>query len=300
MFDDLDDPAPPPPSAEELAQVRARAAAIRAARRRTFATVGSSACAVAVVVGAAAIVAQKHHGSATTKGVAGSVGRPTPAPLTGLERLGPPALRFGPDVPIGSAVPAQSAITGLGAVVGSAGPAVSSAYPAVTSPMIVQSFAPATAPASLDPATIAAAKVCSADAERMVPTYVPPGLKAEYSTVQGDVGSPGSLAIWSWSDDPAMLSKQTVEFDVGLFCQGHAEFGVTGGDGNRVVQDITIHGKPAILWHEYNDTVVGIEFNWGGYGWVQVESQKLANGQPAAHRLSDTDMLAIAQSLPAS
>jgi hypothetical protein len=166
--------------------------------------------------------------------------------------------------------------------------------------MIVQSFAPATAPASLDPAAIAAAKVCSADAERMVPTYVPPGLKAEYSTVQGNVGSPGSLAIWSWSDDPAQLSKQTVEFDVGLFCQGHAEFGVTGGDGNRVVQNITIHGKPAILWHEYNDTVVGIEFNWGGYGWVQVESQKLANGQPAAHRLSDSDMLAIAQSLPAS
>jgi hypothetical protein len=296
MFDNLDDPTPPPPSAHELARVRARAAAIRAARRRTFATAGSSACAVAVVVGAAAVVAHRHSGGANGVDAAS---QPTPAASSALDRYGP-ALQFGPDVPIASAMPAQSAIAGLEAAVGSAGPAVSSAYPAVTSPMVVQSFAPATAPATPDPATIAAAKVCSADEERMVPTYVPPGLKAEYPTVQGNVGSPGSLAIWSWSDDPAHLSKQTVEFDVGLFCQGHAEFGVTGGDGNRVVQDITIHGKPAILWHEYNDTVVGIEFNWAGYGWVQVESEKLANGQPAAHRLSDSDMLAIAQSLPAS
>jgi hypothetical protein len=295
MFDDLDDPTPPPGSEAELARVRARAAAIRSSRRRRLAAVASSACAVVAVVGVAALVAGRHHSPRAPAQDIQTAASPRPVSTMGVD---PGWVGF---PPAASPAPTVSGLELFGSNPGQAASAVNSPYPAVTSPMIVQSFAPASAPASPDPATYAAAQRCSADAARMRPSHIPPGLKGEYvSSTQPSLGVPGSLATWSWSDDPAHLSKQLVEFDVTLFCQGHAEFGVTGGDGQRVTQDITISGKLAILWHEYNDTVVGIEFNWGGYGWVQVESQKLANGQPGTHRLSDAEMLAIAQSLPIS
>jgi hypothetical protein len=293
MFDNLDDPTPPPASEAELARVRARAAAIRSSRRRTLFAVGSSACAVVAVVATGAIVADRHHTGRVPVGHLQAAGIPDPLATTNGDRYGASS----PYPAVSSPYPAVSSPY---PAVSSPYPAVSSPYPAVTSPLILQSEAPASAPASPDPSGIAAAQRCSADAARMLPSYVPAGLQREFVSAQPSLGGPGSLAMWSWSDDPGHLSKQTVEFDVTLFCQGHAEFGVTGGDGSRITDDVTVNGRPAILWHEYNDTVVGVEFDWGGYGWVQVESQALANGQPGTHRLSDADLLAIASSLPIS
>lgn len=282
MFDNLDDPTPPSVTDADLARVRVRASDIRSSQRRTLVAAGSSAFAVVAVVGTAAIVARGHHASGASDrfGVAADPS-PTPAASgSGSNAARPSPTTAGQVVVVNSPGAVESPVT-------------------VNSPLVVQSYAPGSAPASPDAATQSAIRHCSTDAMRMLPSYVPAGLKQDYVSVQPQVGTPGSLAMWSWSDNPGHLSKQLVEFDVTLFCQGHAQFGVTGGDGNRVTQDITIHGQPAILWHEYNDTLVGIEFNWGNYGWVQVESQALGNGQPSTHRLSDAEMLKIAESLPA-
>jgi hypothetical protein len=276
MFDNLDDPTPPSVTDTDLARIRARANDIRSSQRRTLVAAGSSAFAVVAVVGAAAVIQRHHTSDASDRFGTAADPSPTPAASVYVDATSWPDDRVGTGASPGAV---ESPVT-------------------VTSPLVVQSYAPGSAAASPDAATQSAARHCSTDAMRMQPNYLPAGLKPDYVSGQPEVGTPGSLAMWSWSDDPGHLSKQLVEFDVTLFCQGHAQFGVTGGDGNRVTQDITIHGQPAILWHEYKDTVVGIEFNWGGYGWVQVESLALGNGQPATHRLSDAEMLKIAESLP--
>jgi hypothetical protein len=178
-------------------------------------------------------------------------------------------------------------------------PVTSGSPSSTASPQVDWNTSPTTGPTltaspseNWTPSASAESSPCMDAYRTLIPSYLPAGLTQDYAS------APHPEGMRSWTDTPGHLSKETRELSLFIACSGHAEFGVTGGDGNRVVQNISVNGQTAILWHEYNDTVVGIEWDVPNVGWLQLESQQVANGQAAAQRLSDSEMLKIANSMP--
>ncbi|MDX6204709.1 MAG: hypothetical protein QOF39_766 [Frankiales bacterium] len=262
MFEHLDDPTGG--TNPSLAAIQRRGRTIVQHRRRTRLATGSAALAATAGVTAVATVGIP-GGQAGAQGISAGAASPSVA---------------------ASALPT------------SASPAATSAAPIATS---------AAPPMSSEDLTTSVDK-------RGVPGPGPttPAACAAVGDHLGHPAAPTGYELWKGStsghQDWERAGAHPASLGLDVFC-GPLDTSQTtpGGDGDRTLTKVTVNGHPAWLWHEHSGSLAGVLWGVGDTAWVQVEATGVVTpaadlGSPelAAARMSDADLLAFAEALPAS